>query len=128
MGPLDQIAALRAAAAKLAEALAYTGTSPNGAAAIVSEAEELAGGHLTPQGEGIGLFSNWRDHYNSFYGGWRWIVETARLRLLEEALLLEQEARQEPAEFAGDARIVRTQDDAELGALVREWWGGVNRG
>lgn len=111
--PDPRIASLRAAVAKLGEALAYTGTSPNGAAAIISEAEALAGGHLTPQGEGIGFFGNWRDHYNSHYGGWRWITQAAQLRLLAEAEILEQERDEIYPRYSW------------LGALVREWRGGV---
>jgi hypothetical protein len=108
------IASYRAAAAKLAEALA-AGAGVCSATNIVHDAEVLLTDYPEARG-GMSQCGDWRDKYYD-EDGWRWITEAARLRLLLEALILEQE---QSATTAREMGWYASQDDLEdLGALVR---------
>jgi hypothetical protein len=118
MTPEQTITAYRAAAKWLAEALADTSSSPSAAPGIVYDAVGEVGGPMTSVGEGIGYCANWHSKYSDQADGWRWITEAARLRLLLEALVLEQRPPNTTA--ARQGWPWHPEDQAELGALARE--------
>lgn len=92
---LDRIASYRAAAAKLGEALAK-GSPPD---------------HVA-MGEALTILS--------LLSNQTWLTQAAQLRLLVEAELLEQKARQDRGIVAARRK------QSELGARVRTWREGVN--
>jgi hypothetical protein len=112
MTPEQTIARYRAAAAKLAEALA-AGAGVCSATNIVHDAEVLLTDYPEARG-GMSQCGQWRDKYYD-EDGWRWITEAARLRLLLEALILEQDGQR-----ADDSEWGPLEYSRRLGALVRE--------
>ena len=111
----DTIEAYRAAAAKLAEALATGPRACEEAFACAKSASRIAL-NIAPAAWGIAFLSDdvgviWDDE-----PGWRWLVEAARLRLLLEALVLEQ--RPPLSRPARENWPWHPENQAELGALV----------
>jgi hypothetical protein len=119
----ERITAYRAAAAKLGKALEIE-RSP-GSFEVVRQMLQGAANLLGDEDDTpVGLALDWLDNRTPWLyspRGWCWITESARLRLLMEALLLEHTARQTIG--ASDAMVL--MDNAELGALVLEWVEGV---
>ena len=103
MNTTDQIATYRAAAVK-----------------VVMAAEHLLP-MRTPEGQAVGYLVDF-DFCFSEPDSWRWLVAAAQLRLLAEALVLEQAERAESPRR--DAWRVNLEYQAELGSLVRETLSG----
>ncbi|HXT35018.1 MAG TPA: hypothetical protein VN837_05525 [Chloroflexota bacterium] len=110
------ITTYRAAAAKLGEALA-AGDAPCEATNLVYEAAAAAECGQTAAGDGLDWCADWRGRVDN-PTGWRWLTEAARLRLLAEACILEQQDRIEGPRREGWRLDLGYQ--AELGSLVRE--------
>jgi hypothetical protein len=118
----ETIAAYRAAAAKLGEALDIE-RSPERFGVVRQILQGIANS-LADDDTPIGLALDWLDNRRPWLyspRGWRWITDAVRLRLVVESTLLEQTARQTIG--ASDAAVL--MDNAQLGALVLEWAEGV---
>jgi hypothetical protein len=118
----ETIAAYRAAAAKLGEALEIERSPGN--FEVVRQILQGAANSLADDDTPIGLAFDWLDNRTPWLyspHGWRWIADSVRLRLLVESTLMEHTARQTIG--VPDAKVL--MDNAELGALVLEWAEGV---
>lgn len=130
MNDTTNITAYRAAAAKLAEALALGACTR--AYYCVEQARHLLDPMQWDAAVGVRVLRSF-PLMESDPRAWRWNVEALRLRLLVEAMLLEQQSRRIPTTngrgyVCPDCHgwLYACQcEDVPLAALVREWRGGV---